>query len=424
MSIIALSFSLKSAIPSCQHDTGLTDGEIWKRSIATAVASRAIARVTRSRNPEAAFLCGLISRLGQLLLFSLTPEPYGKLLDRTGGRLPTPSEEELELGVTHHQVAHALLRQWGLPSLICNVVANWDDPERCVDEEARLTAKIVRVADASAELIFSDDKAAGLQQLHRLAEEFLQLSRGEVERMFLASQTELEETLEIFDNRPENEIDLQEIMETARVQLVQTSLGLAADLTYARTEADCLEQANQHLKKEASTDALTGLPNRAALDAELESLAGSRAEAHSLQPYSLIMVDVDHFKQFNDTHGHAVGDEVLRTVGRALAASTRSTDFVARYGGEEFLVILTNVGEADATLLADRFRVAVEKQPVVCEGQTLSVTASLGVASSDQFDRGMGYEDILKAADAALYDAKHAGRNCVKAYAKAPRSAN
>ena len=125
ISIIALSFSLKSAIANWQHESGLSDEDLWKHSVATAVTARSLARLLRFKNVESAFLCGLLSRIGQLLLYSVMPEEYGRVLEIAEGEIPTKDVEQSELGITHQDAGQLLLEQWNLPELFSTVVGTW-----------------------------------------------------------------------------------------------------------------------------------------------------------------------------------------------------------------------------------------------------------------------------------------------------------
>ena len=166
-----------------------------------------------------------------------------------------------------------------------------------------------------------------------------------------------------------------------------------------------LEQA----KGQAVKDALTGLANRRAFDERMsQMMASSDRFGHKT---SLILVDVDKFKNINDTYGHAAGDEVLKVLAATLMKGVRDVDFVARYGGEEVAIILPQTEGKWARAAAERLRVAVEKMQVVAEGKQIPVTASFGVACHPE--SVFGQENLFKAADEALYAAKHAGRNRV-----------
>jgi diguanylate cyclase (GGDEF)-like protein len=130
----------------------------------------------------------------------------------------------------------------------------------------------------------------------------------------------------------------------------------------------------------------------------------------------VLLLDLDHFKRVNDTHGHRVGDSVLQVVADTLRASLRATDIAGRYGGEEFLVVLPQTDLAGAGVLAERVRVAIEETAIDVGGaEPLSVTVSVGVAALDEAARSA--EQLVERADAALYGAKDAGRNRVCAAA-------
>lgn len=174
-----------------------------------------------------------------------------------------------------------------------------------------------------------------------------------------------------------------------------------------------LREANRALLELATTDPLTGLLNRRAMDTRTaEEEARSTRE---LSPLAAIMVDVDFFKHVNDKYGHAMGDEVLRNLGRLLRDATRLTDHTGRMGGEEFLLICPNTDAVGAAVLAEQLRGRFEAMEHQEGGQRIRCTASFGVAASEQgapFDA----ERLLKRADLALYRAKHEGRNRVETW--------
>jgi diguanylate cyclase (GGDEF)-like protein/PAS domain S-box-containing protein len=187
--------------------------------------------------------------------------------------------------------------------------------------------------------------------------------------------------------------------------------GFAVDITATalaeeqiRTYQMALEDANERLHMLAVTDSLTGLQNRRAFEAALRrEVDSSRRYGH---PLSLLMLDVDTFKSFNDDFGHEEGDRVLQGVARVIAASFRATDTVARYGGEEFAVILPHTTAELATESAERIRLAVSQ----FKGARRPVTVSIGLA---RFERGWEQLDLIRKADQALYSAKRAGKNRV-----------
>ena len=167
----------------------------------------------------------------------------------------------------------------------------------------------------------------------------------------------------------------------------------------------------EHARRLANTDGLTGLYNHRFLQ---QCLAREidRAERYG-RPLSLVMVDIDHFKQFNDRFGHLAGDEALVAITETLVNVSRASDIVARYGGEEFVMVLPETSHEKAQLVAERARQCAERLDLeVCRGEPgYPLTVSCGVAGRRV---GETREALIGEADAALYEAKRAGRNCVR----------
>ena len=160
-------------------------------------------------------------------------------------------------------------------------------------------------------------------------------------------------------------------------------------------------------ERRAASDALTGLPNRRAAD---ESIKRMTAHAgRTIAPLSVVLLDLDHFKQINDVHGHDRGDKVLAAIGGLLAANVRASDFAARFGGEEFLLLLPDTDREGALELAEKLRRAIERADISQIGR---ITASFGIATlpTDAVEP----EQLLRKADRALYAAKARGRNRVE----------
>lgn len=190
-----------------------------------------------------------------------------------------------------------------------------------------------------------------------------------------------------------------------------SSRSVERSLRYALKLGETLEA----LRRLATRDQLTGLLNRREFDRILaDEEERSRRFGH---PFGLVMVDIDRFKWINDTHGHPVGDAVLREVARRLSDQVRSVDRVARFGGEEFAVVLMESDRAAAFEMARRLCAAIEREPVLAnETLPLHVTVSAGAASLP--NDAEAADALVAAADKALYAAKAAGRNCAVAFGK------
>ena len=186
---------------------------------------------------------------------------------------------------------------------------------------------------------------------------------------------------------------------------LQQNLVIVQDQNVELEQQHELGLANAYLEALATTDGLTGAKNHRAFQEKLTE-EFKRAE-RSLQAFSIILLDVDKFKQYNDTYGHPEGDRVLKEIVRVLKETARETDFVARYGGEEFIILLPDTGKVGATEAAERFRAAIEIQ----DWPLRPVTASFGVASLNAATKAC--QDLVALADKALYVSKAGGRNRV-----------
>jgi diguanylate cyclase (GGDEF)-like protein len=195
--------------------------------------------------------------------------------------------------------------------------------------------------------------------------------------------------------------DVAGVVDDATLDIMRSLAGQAAT---------AIEAARLHQRADemSYTDVLTGLPNRRRLETDLG--AEVARSVRYARPLAVIMLDVDHFKIFNDTHGHQVGDEILAEVSHSLAATLRETDTAYRYGGEEFCVLLRETDPTAAAAVAERLRTHIADRFAGTNG-IRAVTASLGVASLP--DDGNDAASLIQAADRALYAAKAAGRNCV-----------
>lgn len=191
-------------------------------------------------------------------------------------------------------------------------------------------------------------------------------------------------------------------------QLLDANAKLRDELHAARKQISCKQQELEVFVSEARTDMLTGLKNRRSFNEELNRYFAQRQRQGVV--FSLIMIDIDHFKRFNDVHGHLSGDLVLRSVAQVLSATVREMDVVCRYGGEEFAVICPGSRLREAAIAAERIREAVAGKKVSLKDGNAQVTISLGAAEVGSAEIAEG---LIQRADEALYAAKHNGRDRV-----------
>ncbi len=184
------------------------------------------------------------------------------------------------------------------------------------------------------------------------------------------------------------------------------------DVTDTAVYQAMLQDALRQLAESNNRDGLTGVFNRRYLEESLEyEFTRARRYGHRL---SVLLLDLDHFKRINDTHGHLAGDEVLRQAARRIASAVRNVDVVGRYGGEEFLVILPETDGDGAHVVAERIRALIAEQPVIYDDTAIDISTSIGLATLDE--HMAAYTDLIERADGALYRAKDNGRNQVVAH--------
>jgi diguanylate cyclase (GGDEF)-like protein len=171
-------------------------------------------------------------------------------------------------------------------------------------------------------------------------------------------------------------------------------------------------RTHDYVLSDSRTDALTGLANRREADRRLTELISSSRRKNV--PLSVLLIDIDFFKKLNDTHGHQMGDEVLKSTGRTLEKCVRNADVVGRYGGEEFIVVLPEVSLETGRWIADRIRSSVQTQHLSYSGPSEAVTISSGLVPMEMEDDS---RSLLFRADKALYRAKDSGRNCTFCWA-------
>lgn len=208
-------------------------------------------------------------------------------------------------------------------------------------------------------------------------------------------------------------VNLMELQAAMNVALERRGRDLEVAVM-ARTAE--LQAANAKLEELSIRDGLTGLLNRRAMAEKLDELHGlSRRYGN---PYSVILLDIDHFKDYNDSLGHVQGDQALRELGRLFEASVRSLDFVYRYGGEEFLIVMPETGREAVRPVAERVRERVAASaiphPESSTGPFMTVSVGHASLTRHDLDRFAEWADLVESADRALYRAKQSGRNRVE----------
>ena len=244
----------------------------------------------------------------------------------------------------------------------------------------------------------------------------------------LANTESYSESLEVFTselNQIHDEGSLKMMiasMANATFKMAENTRNLETNLHKSQKHIQDLNESIESIRNEALTDALTCIANRKKFDMTMDAeILSARAEG---DPMCLLLTDIDHFKKFNDTHGHQTGDQVLRLVAAILSQNVKGRDLAARYGGEEFAIILPKTALANAFEVAEQIRKAVAKKELIKKstGEVIGrVTLSLGVAELNSKDT---IKSIIARADECLYVAKGAGRNNVQTEAALTKKGN
>lgn len=402
--LMALSFSLISPDDANECD-GFDFGLFWSHSAARAVAARRIAeRFPPPPASEEAFATGLLSQIGRLVFAVALPREYADVIRQSGGMLTQISDRETErMGAPHPEVGADLMHEWGVPAPLAEAVRHQYRPDNANDQAIQRAAKLVRASTLVASLICYNlnEELGAAYRKELVASDFFESSEQlELElKMIREEFNELARLLSLRTGSVDNAAEIQ-----AEAGEVLEQISLATQL-----RADEVEEKNKDLEKQAWTDGLTGIANRAAFDQKLQEIWDACCQ--QTKPIALIMLDVDHFKRFNDTYGHQTGDVVLKRVARCVAESVRPVDLAARYGGEEFAVIAPHADRLTAAHLCVRLRTAIEAARVHFEGKDHRVTVSVGAVLVVAPRPPLTPARLIEEADRQLYCSKEKGRN-------------
>ena len=405
--LLALTTSVRSLVP--QQSDAIDLGDIRHRMVVTAsVARRAADLLDRSVRDEA-FVAGLLTGIGPIVLASEAPGACRAMLESAETWPPPPIEREL-LGFSTDEVTAELVTRWGLPTVFADSVRHRHDlpnSETSDDGQRAGTPFCLVVATLAEPILTGRDDGSGLKAIRGLLFAVHGMDAEEVDTWLIDAQSAVADYAAMLQFRIPDDMAYADLLAETAERLFSLQFALEDQLFQAEESADQLVRRNGELEAEASTDALTKLPNRRAFDRRLA--ASMELPSPGL---GLLMIDLDHFKAVNDSHGHAAGDDVLRKVGATLERQTRGDDFAARFGGEEFVMLIPSTSPDRLLVIAERLRVAIGELVVpLSDGTSISVTTSIGgamVSNSLEIQTARG---LIEAADQQLYEAKQGGRN-------------
>ena len=409
---LALGFTLVGNLRRAE-DGSFDHVRYWRRSLYTASAAQTLSEYVSLSRREETFLGGLFQDIGIIAMCQTLGKDYTALVQEAGddhGALCALEHEAF--GFDHAEAGAALAERWSLPPMLVAPIRYHEAPDGAA-EDVRSLVRCVALGNRVAEIFLSDEEnGRALDRYHTQIAAWFDVSRDLADPILHQIHERTQEMGRLFELPTGDLGNPDEILARANETLTEITLQ-------SQLQSTELRRQNQRLVDEVLTDPLTGALNRRAFAAYLDDQFPA---ASAERPLSVLFADVDHFRKFNNTYGHPVGDRVLKAFTMTLGQVARETGRVFRYGGEEFAIVCPETDGEAASALAEHVRVAVEGTTRVrardCE-DALGVTCSIGVATHAGTTHGDA-EALVKAADDALYAAKSSGRNCVRAWNPGP----
>lgn len=414
---IVLGFSLVESTRGCSGGSGFNIDDHWRRTIFASAATRVMAAHVRVCDPDEAFAASLFQDLGGLAMYVALGPAYTDAI--SADPLNHGRHVELEtaaLGFSHAEAGAALANKWKLPDRYVQTIMHHHAPDGA-GADARGLVRVVGLGAMIAQALMSTNPTQDVPRLLGAAKHWFGLPASEMVVLFKQIGQASVELGKLFDKRVGQVPDTATLMREANDELMQQHMQ-------AMREAETLRERNNTLLKQTITDALTGIGNRKHFQDESARLYEESTTIG--RPLVLLMLDGDKFKSVNDTHGHHVGDAVLKELAGRISKAVGDLGVACRYGGEEFAVLLPGTTLDEGRELAESVRRAIcgsefDLSSIENAPKTLPVSVSIGVACNDPSGNS-GYTCFtsqIEAADKALYTAKHNGRNrvCVE---KAP----
>ena len=423
---LVLSFSIMDIQSNDSNDT-FNYKKFWEKSLASAVTARIIGNFLKPKASEELFMAGLLQNFGQMLIAKTFPGIYTKineLSDKAEDNILLAEKEVL--GTTHCMVGANFAKEWGLADSLTIAAQFHHNPEIYTDsnEELNFYLNVVHISGLIADILFDQKTTGKYDQFKLRASAMISLKQEQIDELLSQVSYEVEETAKFFDLKIDEPRNVTEILQIANQELSQLNLNyeqMNRELTEARDKLEKLtielSEKNALLEELANRDGLTKIFNHRYFQEYLDTEM-SRATRYKTT-LSLILIDIDHFKSFNDTYGHQVGDFVLKEVCNVSSELVRNSDLLARYGGEEFVIVLPETTIDNAKTVAEKLRKAIEDKRFFNEEtkEDYKVTISLGIACFEPDKKVLKKNHLIEYADKALYVAKKNGRNRTVAYA-------
>lgn len=399
--------------------------KFWEKSLACGVSSRLILAKMKEKELEEGFIAGLLQNIGELILALTCPDEYHAIQEaiRSEPDRDPVEAEKATINSDHALIGSYVLEHWNFPRILVDPVRCHLAPETYTgnDQHVRTMVRVVSLAGLIVQILYSDDPQKYHEKLRNDAFRLVSLGDKEVSSILDAVDTEIVKAGEYFGFKIQAPKSVMEILQEANIRLSLVNMSyeqMNRELITAKVAlqrlTDELQEKNRLLTDLANLDGLTGVYNHRYFQSMLaKEISRSRRNG---TPLSLILMDVDNFKKFNDTYGHQTGDFVLREVCRIMGEHLREYDTLARYGGEEFVIILSETGKDEGLAVAEKIRKEIDEATLLEGRETYHVTMSMGLTTRGP-DAKTTRNEFIEQADSALLEAKKLGKNRVQVFA-------
>lgn len=413
---IALSFVIAGNLRG-EAESSFDFDYFWRRSVTTAVAAELVVGLLHEKD-EDIFVTGLLQDIGIMIMYLSKGQEYTAALDQciTGSGTDMIGQERKMYQFDHQQLGCAFLESWRIPQSIVIPIRFHHEPD-LAPKEVQKSCFILYVSNLLSAIYSGAETTENVRELQTKMADFFNIAAAETRTLIDDVAEKSLDILKIFDIDPGRMKPYSQMLQEANDELGKLNLTyeqLVLELKESKEKserfADQLRKANARLEELAFRDGLTNLYNHRYFQEILgKEIRRAKRYKNSL---SLIMFDIDCFKEVNDSHGHPGGDQVLIKLARTISEAVRPSDIIARYGGEEFAVILPETSEKGLKVFAERLRRCAASITTVVNSSPIQVTISCGGVHLPP-DEIMPQRDLIKTADRALFLSKKNGRNQV-----------
>jgi len=395
----------------------------WERSLVGATAAKLIGEMVPQFNPEEIFTISLLQNIGQLIFALTVPSRYDHILQLLAVSDKDVSEISLEeeyLAIPHTTSGFEVARVWGLPPTLLAAIRYHHAPATYpgTDQQELLSIKVVYLADLVTRVFYSCAPEYHYRQLHDQARQLLGLDGLKIKNTLKTIDREIARTAEFFGVAINPVRPVAEILQEANIRLSLLNLSyeeMNRELVKAKKELEQLKnqlaEKNRLLDALANLDGLTEINNHRFFQVFLQTEIKRAVNNNSA--LSLLLADIDHFKKFNNAHGHQTGDFILKELCRIAKTVIREYDLMARYGGEEFAFVLPETDPEGALSTAHKLCQTIAEHDFFDGHEHYQVSISIGIATAFPATADFDKNEFIAMADAALYEAKNRGRKQV-----------